>query len=161
MSLYFLRETGIDCPILRIGLSRFPPLDHYRLGQCIAQAVENLGSCAVFIASGDLSHKLRDDGPYGFAPEGPEFDRQAAEMMAAGLMHSAQNWSAPVWQRKKSPRTPGSNWPGCPWRPLSPSTPMVSFGVALEQPDQLRRTWPGKLYRTQFPLVPGTRASHQ
>ena len=82
--LYFLREAGVDCPILRIGLSGFSPLDHYRLGQCIAQAVETLGRRAVFIASGDLSHKLRDDGPYGFAPEGPEFDRQVTEAMAAG-----------------------------------------------------------------------------
>lgn len=82
--LYFLREAEVDCPILRIGLSGFSPLDHYRLGQCISQAVENLGRRAVFIASGDLSHKLRDDGPYGFAPEGPEFDRQITETMAAG-----------------------------------------------------------------------------
>lgn len=82
--LYFLREAGVDCPILRIGLSGFSPLDHYRLGQCIAQAVENLGRRAVFIASGDLSHKLKDDGPYGFAPEGPEFDRQITEAMAEG-----------------------------------------------------------------------------
>ena len=82
--LYFLREAGVDCLILRIGLSGFSPLDHYRLGQCIAQAVEALGRRAVFVASGDLSHKLRDDGPYGFAPEGPEFDRQVTEAMAAG-----------------------------------------------------------------------------
>ena len=82
--LYFLREAGVDCPILRIGLSGFSPLDHYRLGQCIAQAVENLGRRAVFIASGDLSHKLKDDGSYGFAPEGPEFDRQITGAMAEG-----------------------------------------------------------------------------
>ena len=82
--LYFLREEGVDCPILRIGLSGFSPLDHYRLGQCIAQAVDALGRRAVFIASGDLSHKLRDDGPYGFTPVGPEFDRQVTEAMAAG-----------------------------------------------------------------------------
>ena len=86
--LYFLREAGVDCSILRIGLSGFSPLDHYRLGQCIAQAVESLGRRAVFIASGDLSHKLKDDGPYGFAPEGPEFDRQITEAMAAGAFVS-------------------------------------------------------------------------
>ena len=82
--LYFLQEAGVDCPILRIGLSGFSPLDHYQLGRSIAQAVENLGRRAVFIASGDLSHKLKEDGPYGFAPEGPEFDRQVTEAMAAG-----------------------------------------------------------------------------
>ena len=73
--LYFLWEAGVDCPILRISLSRFSPLEHYRLGECIAQAVDSLGRRAVFVASRDLSHKLKDDGPYGFAPEGPEFDR--------------------------------------------------------------------------------------
>lgn len=28
--------------------------------------------------------KLKDDGPYGYAPEGPEFDRQITKAMAAG-----------------------------------------------------------------------------
>ncbi|MCI8398464.1 MAG: AmmeMemoRadiSam system protein A [Oscillibacter sp.] len=82
--LYFLREAGVDCPILRVGLSGFSPMEHYRLGQCIAQAIEALGRRAVLVASGDLSHKLRDDGPYGFAPEGPEFDRQITGAMAEG-----------------------------------------------------------------------------
>jgi len=84
LPLYFLREAGVDCPILRIGLSGFSPSEHYRLGQCIAKAVDKLGRRAVFVASGDLSHKLRDDGPYGFAPEGPELDRQITEAMAEG-----------------------------------------------------------------------------
>lgn len=82
--LYFLQEAGVDCPILRIGLSGFSPLDHYRLGQCIAQAVDTLGRRTVFIASGDLSHKLKDDGPYGYAPESPVFDRQVTQTMAEG-----------------------------------------------------------------------------
>ena len=84
LPLYFLREAGVNCPILRIGLSGFPPLEHYRLGQCIARAVDRLGRRAVFVASGDLSHKLKDDGPYGYAPEGPAFDRRVTEAMAGG-----------------------------------------------------------------------------
>lgn len=84
LPLYFLREEGVNCPILRIGLSGFSPLHHYRLGQCIAKAVDKLGRRAVYIASGDLSHKLRDDGPYGYAPEGPVFDRRVTAAMAAG-----------------------------------------------------------------------------
>ena len=74
----------MNYPILRIDLSGFSPLDYYRRGQCIAQAAETLGRRAVFVASGDLSHKLKDDGHYGFAPEGPEFDRQITKAMAAG-----------------------------------------------------------------------------
>lgn len=82
--LYFLQDAGVDCPILRIGLSGFSPLEHYRLGQCIAKAVDKLGRRAVFVASGDLSHKLKDDGPYGYAPEGPVFDRRVTQAMADG-----------------------------------------------------------------------------
>ena len=81
LPLYFLREAGVNCPILRIGLSGFSPLEHYRLGQCIARAVDALGRRAVFVASGDLSHKLKDDGPYGYVPEGPVFDRRVTQAM--------------------------------------------------------------------------------
>ena len=84
LPLFFLQEAGVNCPIVRIGLSGFLPLEHYRLGQCIAKAVDKLGCRAVFIASGDLSHKLKEDGPYGYAPEGPVFDRRVIEAMAGG-----------------------------------------------------------------------------
>ena len=36
------------------------------------------------MASGDLSHKLKSDGPYGFAPEGPVFDEAVTKPMASG-----------------------------------------------------------------------------
>lgn len=82
--LYFLRKAGVTCPIVRMGLSGFSALDHYRLGQYVARAVEALGRRAVFVASGDLSHKLKADGPYGFAPEGPVFDEAVTKAMASG-----------------------------------------------------------------------------
>lgn len=82
--LYYLQKAGVSCPIVRMGLSGFSPLAHYRLGQCVAAAVEALGRRAVFVASGDLSHKLKDDGPYGFAPEGPKFDEAVTQTMASG-----------------------------------------------------------------------------
>ena len=84
LPLYFLQGAGVSCPIVRVGLSGFPPLEHYRLGQCIAKAIDGLGRRAVFVASGDLSHKLKDDGPYGYAPEGPVFDKQVTAAMASG-----------------------------------------------------------------------------
>jgi hypothetical protein len=68
----------------RIGLSGLPVSDHYRLGMLIAKAADTLGRNVVFIASGDLSHKVAEDGPYGFAEEGVLFDRQITEAMASG-----------------------------------------------------------------------------
>ncbi len=81
--LVFLRQAYGDRPlpkIVRIGLSGLPLEDHYRLGQLIRNAVENTGRRAVFVASGDLSHKLQEYGPYGFAPEGVEYDRRIMDV---------------------------------------------------------------------------------
>ena len=61
-----------------------PYLTHYRFGQCIARAAQTLGRKTVLIASGDLSHKLSEDGPYGFASEGPVFDREVTKAMKNG-----------------------------------------------------------------------------
>lgn len=80
--LSFIQAAGTRCPIVRIGISGMTGLDHYRFGQCIARAVGKLKRRAVFVASGDLSHKLKKDGPYGYAAEGPEFDRQICAIFA-------------------------------------------------------------------------------
>ena len=66
--------------LVRIGLSALPLTDHYRLGQTIQEAVANTGRGAVFVASGDLSHKLQEYGPYGFAKEGPEYDARIMDV---------------------------------------------------------------------------------
>ena len=36
------------------------------------------------IGSGDLSHKLKEDGPYGFQKEGPEYDERIMDVMGRG-----------------------------------------------------------------------------
>lgn len=74
----------LPCPIVRLGISGLSPLAHYRLGQIIRDAADALGRRIVYVASGDLSHKLTEDGPYGFAPEGPAFDALTCDAFAAG-----------------------------------------------------------------------------
>ena len=82
--LHFLHAYTRDFRLLRIGISGLSPLAHYNFGKCIARAVETLGRRAVFIASGDLSHKLTPEGPYGFAPEGPRFDKACMKYLEEG-----------------------------------------------------------------------------
>lgn len=80
-----LRFVEQDYPELRLvllGLSALSARDHYRLGMCIQKAVQTLGRRAVFIASGDFSHVLKEDGPYGFREEGPVFDEQVMDILA-------------------------------------------------------------------------------
>lgn len=85
--LYFIQKAyekaGIrpDFSIVRIGLSGLSLPLHYHLGQIIAQAAEELGRKTAFIGSGDLSHKLQEDGPYGFNPAGPRYDEKIMQVM--------------------------------------------------------------------------------
>ena len=82
--LYFVRQVeGCLTPFrfVRVGLSGLSFEDHYRLGMCFSQAAAELGRRVGIIASGDLSHYGRPDGPYGFRKEGPEYDRQVMDIM--------------------------------------------------------------------------------
>ncbi|MCL1975043.1 MAG: AmmeMemoRadiSam system protein A [Firmicutes bacterium] len=72
--LYFLAEVMALPPIVRISLSGLSLTDHYRMGMCISQAGRALGRRLTVLASGDMSHRLKEDGPYGYHPIGPEFD---------------------------------------------------------------------------------------
>ena len=80
--LYFIRKYYKGGKIIRIGLSGLPLADHYKLGTYIKQVSEELDRKTVIVASGDLSHKLKEDGPYGLDPAGPVYDEKIME--AAG-----------------------------------------------------------------------------
>jgi aromatic ring-opening dioxygenase LigB subunit len=82
--LYFFNETLKNYRLVRVSLSGLSPLAHYRFGQCVQQAAAHTDKRVVFIASGDLSHKLSPDGPYGFAKEGPQFDAEVTQAMQDG-----------------------------------------------------------------------------
>lgn len=82
--LYFINQAYREYKLVRISNSALSPLTHYRFGKCIAEAVEMSDKRVVMVASGDLSHKLKEDGPYGLSAEGAVFDREATEAMSRG-----------------------------------------------------------------------------
>jgi AmmeMemoRadiSam system protein A len=79
--LWFIDRCYTDYKIVRVSVSGLSELAHYRFGICINRAAQRLGRSAVLVASGDLSHKLTEEGPYGYANEGPEFDKQLTEAL--------------------------------------------------------------------------------
>ncbi|MDO4540868.1 MAG: AmmeMemoRadiSam system protein A [Syntrophomonadaceae bacterium] len=83
--LYYISPAlSSDCRVLRVSVSGLSAGEHYRCGMLLAESVEKLGRRAVVVASGDLSHRLKAKGPYGFDPAGPEFDRAVTAAMGAG-----------------------------------------------------------------------------
>ena len=82
--LHFLAEamgSPWPCRFARIGLSGLAFESHYRLGMLIKEAAKGLNRRVCLVASGDLSHYGRDDGPYGFRPEGPRYDERVMDIM--------------------------------------------------------------------------------
>ena len=82
--LWFITKKYKDFKLVRTGLSGYDLLKHYEYGMMIMDAVESLGRRVVYVASGDLSHKLQDYGPYGFAEEGPVYDKRIMEVCSGG-----------------------------------------------------------------------------
>ena len=78
--LWFIQKKYKDFKLVRIGLSGCDLLKHYEFGTLIKSAAEELGKKIVYVASGDLSHKLQDYGPYGFAKEGPVYDKRIMDV---------------------------------------------------------------------------------
>ncbi len=86
--LHFLNQA-VDLEtvdVVRVGLSGLSPSDHHFLGQSITRAAEKLGRRCVLVASGDMSHTLSAEGPYGFNDAGPAFDRAVEGIFARGTL---------------------------------------------------------------------------
>ncbi len=82
--LWFILKKYKDFKLVRTGLSGYDLLKHYEFGMMFRDAVEELGRRVVYVASGDLSHKLQDYGPYGFAEEGPVYDKRIMDVCSGG-----------------------------------------------------------------------------
>ena len=78
--LWFITQKYKDFKLVRTGLSGYDLLKHYEFGTLIKDTVEELVRKVVYVASGDLSHKLQLYGPYGFAKEGPEYDKRIMDV---------------------------------------------------------------------------------
>lgn len=82
---YFIREAGGGhIPCIRISISGLTASQHYQFGMLLHKTVRRAGKNAVYVASGDLSHKLKADGPYGFDDAGPVFDQKIQEIIQSG-----------------------------------------------------------------------------
>ena len=74
--LYFIEKEWKDFKVMVVGLSGLPLIKHYELGIYLNQAIEKLGRKVVLIASGDLAHTLKEDGPYGFQEYSPIYEKE-------------------------------------------------------------------------------------
>ena len=90
--LYFINKVYKDYKLVRFSLSGLPLETHYELGKLIEEAISKNSKSFVMIASGDLSHKLKKNGPYGLSQEGLDFDERFVEILKSGNLKDLLNF---------------------------------------------------------------------
>ena len=81
--LHFLTPQNFQGQIKTYLTGTEPAEFHFKEGRRVFEEnhLELNFKKVAFIASGDMSHCLKEDGPYGFDPEGPRFDKDFQELL--------------------------------------------------------------------------------
>ncbi|WP_297421382.1 AmmeMemoRadiSam system protein A [Clostridium sp.] len=82
--LYFINKYYNEYKLVHITYSMIGDINLYKFGMEIKKAAEELNRKAIVIASGDLSHKLKEEGPYSYSPYGEKFDRELLNNLEKG-----------------------------------------------------------------------------
>jgi aromatic ring-opening dioxygenase LigB subunit len=92
--LHFLAKDihGIEVKTYLTDLES--PEVHFERGKKFIQNLAYIKRLA-WIASGDMSHRLKKEGPYGLHPSGPKFDKEFIELLKkkdiTGILHLPTN----------------------------------------------------------------------
>jgi AmmeMemoRadiSam system protein A/AmmeMemoRadiSam system protein B len=79
--LYFLDRNGWSGRVVALGYSFLSNEDHLRFGASIRKAADRIQRSVAFIASGDLSHRLKPEAPAGYNPAAYRFDEEVADAL--------------------------------------------------------------------------------
>lgn len=83
--LYFLQRNGWRGRVVALGYSFLSNEDHLCFGRAIKRAVEETHRPVAFVASGDLSHRLKPGAPAGYNRDAHLFD----ETVVAAIKENA------------------------------------------------------------------------
>lgn len=86
--LYFVGKRYNDFKLVHITYGLLSSKELYKFGQKIQESVMESEESTILIASGDLSHKLSNEGPYSYSPYGEEYDRKLIQVLRKGDLKS-------------------------------------------------------------------------
>jgi AmmeMemoRadiSam system protein B len=79
--LFYLTQHLKDIAIVPIGYSLLNFQKHFEFGQSLKEEIIKTNKRIAIIASGDLSHRLTQDAPAGFSPQGKIFDQTLIDLI--------------------------------------------------------------------------------
>ena len=118
---YFLNKHGWRGKVVVLGYCFLSNGDHLRFGKAIRTAIECYGKQVAFVASGDLSHRLKPRAPAGYNPDAHLFD----EAVVQALTNNEPNQIAEIDQELR--KMAGE----CGYRSI-----LTAIGVSRETPYQ-------------------------
>lgn len=82
--LYFVDKEYKNYELIHITYGLLSPNELFKFGKIMQEVIKNTEEDVVIIASGDLSHKLSNDGPYEYSPYGKVFDDKIVKIIEEG-----------------------------------------------------------------------------
>lgn len=90
--LYFLLKALDYRPrFVELNFSFREPRLHLTFGRAVRGAVDEYGGRVLYVASGDLSHRLTPSAPAGYNPRGAEFDQLVVDIFAGGRLDALRD----------------------------------------------------------------------
>ncbi|MCC3863699.1 AmmeMemoRadiSam system protein A [Terrisporobacter petrolearius] len=89
--MYFINKYYKKYKIVHVTYAALSHIELYKFGMAIRESAKNLNKKIVLIASGDLSHRLSEDGPYEYSSEGSKFDELLLDNLQKGDVLSIFN----------------------------------------------------------------------
>ena len=82
--LYYIDKEYQDYKIVHITIGLLSLHELYLIGKMIRRIIDNGNTQTMILASADLSHCLKEEGPYEYNPSGEVFDNRVVEAIKAG-----------------------------------------------------------------------------
>jgi aromatic ring-opening dioxygenase LigB subunit len=86
-----LVKANHSCKLVHISTPFMPMAELYNFGICVRKAAQDSDENVIYIASGDLSHRLTKDAPAGFHPGARAFDETLVEYVRTGNIESIKS----------------------------------------------------------------------
>ena len=96
--LYFLEKHLFDCSLVHLSIGSAESWQAFETGAHLGTLLSEWPQRIYVVASGDLSHRLLEDGPYGFHPSGPVFDKLVIESIQENRLDRIQDVSPKIYK---------------------------------------------------------------
>lgn len=82
--MYYIDQEIESVKILPMAYGLLDGKEMEKMGEVLKEAIEEREGSVMILASGDLSHALKDSGPYSYNSQGPVFDKKIKELVEQG-----------------------------------------------------------------------------